>query len=489
MSSVVEESFPPSRKESPTDSNKVCGPVLIRVVSFFFLGTCAWSLVNAIFAQLPIILGWGGDWSLASSISLCIALSNVVAFFWEIQADIRNGKPILSTQNAIGILLLFGLAIGLIFSLTDIAEFTQDNGSNLLLTLSTGAGVVGVMSLVLFFPHAYASARLDNGWSITSLGTGTAVANLFLAAMAIVQGPGMEEPRFSMQAYFGICVAFFGMAFLGWYGTIVFKPKVDTPEPEQEAIDDVYPVEEAIERAEEVTNPGNKTVQEQLNHHMPDIVPNQAPGASGIPLGGLSSGGDVVLEFYGQEAVTQGRKIHLAFQNVLWPIASDPRFMEAMLVQLLLNALTFFLPGVAPFSVYHFPNPNHALQYLTISQLVAQTIGITMTGIERLRSEKLYALLVVSSLVWIPLVVLSVVNNTSNFHSLQQNAALPITLNAIFNLLYGYLSTTCFQVVGSRCKDGENGEHVTRVLGFLNQVGSMTGSIVGYLVVTKGELS
>ena len=112
-----------------------------------------------------------------------------------------------------------------------------------------------------------------------------------------------------------------------------------------------------------------------------------------------------------------------------------------------------------------------------------------MTGIERLRSEKLYELLVVSSLVWIPVVVLSIVNNTSNFHSLQQNAALPIALNAVFNLLYGYVSTTCFQVVGSRCKDEENGEHVTRVLGFLNQVGSMTGSIVGYLVVTKGGLS
>ena len=336
----------------------MCSPIPIRIVSFFFLGTCAWCLVNAIFAQLPIILGSGGDWSLASSISLCIALSNVVAFFWEIKADIRNGKPIVSTQNAIGILLLFGLAIGLIFSLTDIAEFTQDNGSNLLLILSAGSGVVGVMSLVLFFPHAYASARLDNGWSITSLGTGTAVANLFLAAMAIVQGPGMEEPRFSMQAYFGICVAFFGIAFLGWYGTIEFKPKVDTPETEQETVDDVYPVEEAIEKAEEVTNPGNQALQEQLDYHIPDVVPIQATGASGIPLGGVSPGGDAVMNAYGQELLTQGRKLHLAFQNVLWPIASDPRFMEAMLVQLSLNALTFFLPGVAPFSVYHFPDPN-----------------------------------------------------------------------------------------------------------------------------------
>merc|ERR1712072_523019 len=104
-----------------------------------------------------------------------------------------------------------------------------------------------------------------------------------------------------------------------------------------------------------------------------------------------------------------------------------------------------------------------------------------------LRSQhKLTLLLVLSVLVWIPVVVLSVANNDdddflSSFHGNQRNAIVPIAFNAVFNLLYGYVSTTCFQVVGSRCKDGENGEHVTRVLGFLNQVGSMTGSIAGYL--------
>ena len=426
----------PPTIDEPTKTCSTSSAIPIRVTSFFFLGTCAWSLVNAIFAELPLILGWNGDWSLASSISLCIALSNVLPILWSIIADARNGKPLISTSTGIGCLLVFGLAIALVFCLADIPTITQES-PKLLLTLSTCSGVVGVMSLVLFFPHAYESSRLDQGWSITSLGTGTAIANFFLAAMAMVQGPGLATPKFSMSAYFGICVAFFGTAILGWIGTILYKAE---PTKSNEAVETAIDVEEAKETVE------------------PDIDDDKT-------------------------------NFQFAFWKVLLPIATDPRFREANLVQLILNAITFFLPGVAPFSVAHFPNPQLALQYLTISQLVAQTIGIAMTGIQSLRSERLTALLIASILAWIPTVVLSVVNQTDSFHSLQEHAAVPIAFNFVFNLLYGYVSTTCFQVVGSRCKDGENGEHITRVLGFLNQVGSMTGSIVGYLSVTKGGLS
>ena len=423
-----ERASSPGQLLSSTKDRICAASIPIRIASFFCLGTCAWALVNAIFAQLPIILGWNGDWSLASSIALCVALSNVFPFFWSIAADARGGKPILPTTVAIGILLLFGLVVALVFCFADIATITQDSPV-LLLVLSTCSGVVGVMSLVLFFPHAYKSARLDNGRSICSLNTGTAIANLFLAIMAMVQGPGLDVPNFSMGAYFGICVVIFVMALMGWVGTIAFEPKLETADD----------VEEAPEEQRDTM-----------------------------------IGGEPEFQF--------------DFWKVLLPIAKDPRFREANKVQLTLNALAFFLPGVVPFSVAHFPNPELALQYLTISQLVAQTIGISITGILSLRTERLTALLIVGILIWIPVVVLSIMNPLDSFSSRQENATLPIVLNALFQFLYGYLSTTCFQVVGSRCKDGENGEHVTRVLGFLNQVGSMAGSIVGYLVVTQGGI-
>lgn len=445
--------------EGTLTSPKICGRGSIRSVSFFFLGTCAWSLVNAIFAELPLILGWNGDWSLASSISLGVALSNLFPFLWSIVADSRGGKPIVSTSTGIGALLLFGLGIGLAFCFADVAGQTA-NSPALLLALSTGAGVVGTMSLVLFFPHAYESARVDNGGSITSLGSGTAIANLFLAAMAMVQGPGLAQPRFSMSDYFGICVAFFGLALVGWIGTIVYKPE----------------------------DPSAAMAQKESSNDVEDVPAGQAVvGWIGTEMPKKETENDV--EKATTEEVNKKSEFQFAFWRVLGPIATDPRFREANIVQLCLNAMAMFLPGIAPFSVAHFPDANLALQYLTISQLVAQTVGIAATGIRSLKSEKLTLWLVGTVLIWIPIVVLSILNdNFPSFHGNQAGAAAPITFNAIFNLLYGYVSTTCFQVVGARCQDGENGEHATRVLGFLNQVGSMTGSIAGYLVVTKAGL-
>ena len=422
--------------------------------SFFALGTCAWALANAIFAELPIILGWTGDWTLASKIALCIALANLAPLLWSILADLRNGKTIVPSSVGIGFILFLGMATSICFMVLDnLDEATP------LLTLSILTGIVGSMTLVLFFPHAHPFAIRDNGVSIASLQMGTAAASLFLAIMAIIQKPASVNPRFSLEAYFGIVTAFFALALMGWAGTLMLQPAAIV-------------TENALKTEKDIT-------QENSDNKDDDIM------EAGV--GVTKPEGETETSVADEEAPTE---LRLDFWNVFLHIATDARFREANAVQFIINAMMFFLPGVVPYSVSYFPNPELALHYQTVVQLLAQTIAILLTGLPftNIRNTQVGYQLIVAIVFWIPTVVLCVHNNR-DFHTSQANSALPIALYAAFAFVYGYTSTTCFQVVSARCEeDKDNGAHVSRVLGLLNQMGAMLGSIVGYLVVQNGKI-
>jgi hypothetical protein len=418
-----------------------------RLSSFFLLGSSAWILVNGIYAEIPIIVAaLDYDYTVISTITLCITLSNIAPLLWSAIADVRG------TQVGIGIVLALGLATSFCMSLTDVALRETS-----LVAVSVCAGIVGSMSLVLFFPHA--SSSVDQ---ITSLASGTATANLFVAVLAIVQLNGNEEERFSIQVYFGVLAAIFGFSIVGFIGTLRFKKNYIMGEEDIRVAEENFDTCHAQDNQDDEEQPSHATKQrDRMQRHKERNRPKK------------------MQEKHPLLATKQGEQV----------IPLEPRFWGSFLsttvehshlnaAQLVLNALTFFLPGVVPFSVQHFPDSQSALHYLTVSQLLAQTLGILLSGKWQYSNVWIQILAVV--VVWIPTVVFSIVNDEA-FHETQVHAALPITFSAILNFLYGYSSTTFFHLVAS--KSAEKSQSAARVMGTWHQVGAMVGSLVGYFLI------
>jgi hypothetical protein len=386
---------------------------LLRLSSFFLLGTSAWILVNGIlYAEIPIIVAaLDYDYTVVSTITLCVTLSNIAPLLWSAIADVR-GKA--ETQVGIGIVLALGLATTSSLSLTDAALQKTS-----LVAVSVCVGIVGTMSPVLLFPHA--SSSIDQ---ITAMASGTAIANLFAAVLAIIQLTGNEEGRFSIQVYFGILTAVFGLAIVGFIGTLRFQKN---------------------------TLGEDKVV-------------------------GTNKLGDAFHDEDDQDGEEHQPPAKKLFWSPFFTTTMEHFHVNA--AQFVLNALTFFLvPGVVPFSIQHFPGSNSILHYLTVSQILAQTFGILLSG--KWQYSKVWIQILAVVVVWIPTVVLSILNDEV-FHETQVNAVLPITLIVILNFLYGYSTTNFFHLVTSKSADAPQS---ARVLGAWNQLGAMSGSLVGYFLV------
>jgi hypothetical protein len=162
---------------------------------------------------------------------------------------------------------------------------------------------------------------------------------------------------------------------------------------------------------------------------------------------------------------------------------------------------------------------------LTVTQLIAQTLGTVVSGWKQSRS--VWTQLIVFGILWIPTVILSFVNNTNFQHSSQLNSALPITLNALLNFGFGYSSTIFYHLVhadeeqaaataaaASQDANVSTGGVITvlrqedvdddnimdhsphhdphiasRVLGSWKQLGAMIGSLIAYFLVVNGAIS
>lgn len=94
-----------------------CSTQSVSSICLFGLGTCAWALVNAIFAELPILIpDWcDNDWSIVSSIALCISISNLAPFAWTALLSINQGEDKARTMIGIGIILFVGTTTSLLF--------------------------------------------------------------------------------------------------------------------------------------------------------------------------------------------------------------------------------------------------------------------------------------------------------------------------------------------------------------------------------------
>jgi hypothetical protein len=544
---------------------------LWNLFCFFSLGSSAWILVNAIYAEIPLIVAsLDNDYSVISKLTLCVTLTSIAPILWSLLVDVITGidaKHI--TQIGIAGILLIGTATSLVLSLTD-ATLPQTT----LLVVSTASGLVGSMSRVLYFPHAATTiptatvettARLNDEeveatphddapqqrqeiqeknaaiQQTTAMASGMAVASLFVAILAILQQMQSDSVaehdtttttskryQFSIQAYFGVVTGIFGLAIAGFLGTLVsdntatktHQTVAESQDSEQDDDDRVHNENSnhygSIETSHNLFRKQSTGVSPK-SHMEPNAAllkvsaDNQQSSSMTNPT--FASSLEIQDELEPHDDVdSDGHHYHpitetdlFAFWNSFMIVSRQHTAINAG--QFLLNAMTFFLPGIVPYSVQHFDDSQRALHYLTVTQLIAQTLGTMLSGWKQFRS--VWIQLMVFATLWIPMVIFSFLNNTDFQHSNQMHSAVPITLNASLNLAYGYSSTTFYHLVHTSAasaaagEDGdddidENQSHTSnkdeahiasRVLGSWNQLGAMTGSLVAYFLVQHGAVS
>jgi hypothetical protein len=505
------------------------------IVCFFFLGSSAWVLVNGIYAQIPIITSaFDNDYSIISKITLCVTLTSIAPIMWSIllssttKTEKEEERPSNNTNNritniGITLILILGTATSFSLSISDAALHQTS-----LLVVSVCSGIIGTMSRVLYFPHAATTTMIDvddntnsppptNSTTpqalsaavrqTTSMASGMAAASLFVAVLAIVQqmnynddGDDDHNPsseRFSMQAYFGILSAIFGLAIIGFIGTVILS---SSPSCHPSKRSSSSRNERHVHDNEDEDDPANEAVYGSIEipSHLLSLTKaapttsekeqNGRRSAMATPTSHISS----ALDIHGDDGPphdedeehqhTRQSTLSLSFWHTFWDVSRRHSAVNGG--QFVLNALTFFLPGTVPYSVQHFDNSQRALHFLTVTQLIAQTCGTITSGWRQWRSVSLQ--LTIFVLLWIPTVTLSFVNDTDFQHANQTHSAVPITLNALLNFLYGYSSTTFYHLVHAR--DNDDPHVASRVLGSWNQLGAMLGSLIAYFLVTNGAI-
>mmetsp|Transcript_5105 Transcript_5105/g.14827 ORF Transcript_5105/g.14827 Transcript_5105/m.14827 type:complete len:511 (+) Transcript_5105:313-1845(+) len=501
---------------SPNSGEQIL--LAVNDVCFFLLGGSAWIMVNGIYAQIPsIILFFDGDYGVVSKITLCVTLSALLPIIGSVSCfatstltklcfkgsncdssgnngygsgNLLDNNNQCSIHTGIALLLWLGFVVGLVLTV-----WTEQVLSRLvpLLVATIAGGIVGTTSSILYYSHAAITPNgAHNNGSLeaniakrqtTAMLFGTAASNLFVAILAISEQEKQqqqEQPVDSsaattnaMRTYFGTIAILMGLAVLGFVGTIVIRRIAYTaPCSENSDKDDGISLPESSSLIKETFSQQDSSC----------IAPSQSQSFHGPSSDQLS----------------------------FWETSSLNSVLNT--AQCILNILTFFLPGIVPYSVRDTSKDEsynaEALRYLVVSQLVAQTLGVLASSIgcssdgvphflnchKRSGSDidnttVKYQLGCLFFLLWIPLVVLSFQPE------MQLGIGLPIFLNAALNFAYGYFNTKWFHLLAERNCDRQDNEDrdaptslAVRVMGTWHQIGATIGSAIAFELVQNGVL-
>jgi len=529
-------------------SSPMSGRIILMAfndVSFFLLGGSAWILINGIYAQIPFIIPFfDGDYSVVSKITLCVTLSSLLPILLSIsfigsllrapavasskaRADTtiksskrtRNSSTSLITSDnqnwhidiGIALVLLIGFVTSVV--LTIWTELVTSQLVPLMATVVAG-GIVGTTSSILYYPHAANvttttdAQESKSGATATSIAKrqttamlfGTATSNLFVAILAILQQekikqqPELRQETNLVRIYFGLILILMGLGVIGFVGTLVIR---------------------RIDRTASDFNKSN-TDGRHFSSEQSSLIKTNA-------LKGDSS------SFSIQHSPQSYSPQKMTYKSLsFWEITSLNSTLNA--AQFTLNALTFFLPGVVPYSVLNEDDEENSntdsLRYLIVFQLVAQTLGVLVSssgssssGQNWLYKDKNVAvqrqLGCFFIFLWIPMVFLSL-NNEIKF-----GIGLPISLNTLLNFSYGYCNTSWFHLLVNHQHQEHHQHHhhwnegegdavdsitmtnemkylkniggvsttsAVRIMGTWHQIGATIGSAIAFGLVQSGAI-
>ena len=503
-------------------------------IFFFLLGGSAWILINGIYAQIPfIILMSDGNYGVVSKITLCVTLSSLLPILLSISffesfprsplvpsSKIKSVTNINSSKRTtrgptsihtfdnqnwyINIGIAFVLSIGLVtsFVLTIWTEGVISQLGSLMATVTAG-GIVGTTSSVLYYPHAATTAKTTplefessgNASNValnvakrqtTAMMFGTATSNLFVAILAIFQQQKLEQQpedrleSITVRNYFAILMIVMGLSATGFVGTLLIRRTMEdnaaSDSRKYNAYDHTsFSEQSSLMEAQSIKGRSTKLLDQ--NHRQ---------------------------SYPARESFNES----LSF----WEMTYLNSTLNAS--QFILNAMTFFLPGIVPYSVrneYDEKNKSSdALQYLIVFQLVAQTLGVLASSCggssgsscETTKSNVKRQVGSFFLFLWIPMVFLSF-NNRKKF-----GVVIPIFFNTTLNFASAYCNTSWFHFsvhhhhpIGRTKEDTkaneaiylENGKYVsttsvTRIMATWHQIGATVGSAIAFAIIQSAAI-
>lgn len=393
-----------------------------------------------------------GDYGVASKITLCVTISSLIPIIFSVsffeslpRSDDTNSKRTFGgttgspdttkTQNwyiDTGIALILSIALLASLASTIRTEWITSQLVPLMVTVTAG-GIVGTTSSILYYPHAATATIVDvmdaessttssniAKRQTTAMLFGTASSNLLVAILAMLQQEKLER-QFSdhlgtstVRNYFAVLMFLIALSVIGFVGTLLIRRVLNH-------------------------NAASKISKLDADDHT--MTNEQSSLLESQPMEDVT---EEVIVVDPQKS----KKMKHTFSS-FWRMTYLNSTLNA--AQFILNALTFFLPGIVPYSVRneHDDEDNqssNALQYLIVFQLVAHTLGVLASSRGGITSGETTTKIIQCQLgsfflfLWIPMVFFSL-SKEKRF-----GVTIPIVWNTLLNFTYAYCNTSWFHV-------------------------------------------
>jgi len=397
---------------------------------FCGVGLSSWLLVNAIFIEVPYFIDTlpEGE-AIASILSLLIQLCNIFPVIYVVLYSYCH------IPHRVSIFALSACAIATSIFLATTWDIIIVDHSLCLFLFTYVSGVIGCMSVVIYYP--FASRFSPFLTSAVSLGMG------FTGLIASLLGILQQQFDISVSGYFGLntlilvcsCACFIGTL---WKG---FKPLSTDP------IINVDPEDVVVTLSQKTlsqTLPSGETQQTQPE---PPRVSNS----------------------YGH---------CLTVNYTSWIL---------ILNQFSICFMYYFLLGLIPYSVAYLSDGGSVLSRMYIGGMILGSVGRFLCTWKIFRFKSLLLLLGFS----VAQFILSLVVGFQCFSASKQWIPeewiwVIVFCYVIFSALNGYEDTLIYQIAAVSQQLPSDIERITRFIGLSNQAGSFTGSILTFILVIIG---
>lgn len=393
---------------------------------WFFLylgiGLTSWLLTNSLFIEVPSFAQTLPEgYAIASQMSLVIQFTNFFALIYVFFYDyIKISQKIL-------ILALQICSIGTALAIAFCWDIIWSNHSILLLIFSGLSGLVGCMSVVIFYPFASKSSPFLT--SAISLGMG--LTGLISSLLGIIQ----TIYSISVQNYFIFNALILVYSLLSFLVVIYLSKRRDNSTPtELSKIDDCL-INSNIQDKEFIDDEDNKSENFEITE--------------------------------------------------IQKLSKSSHFLIAS--QLINCFIYYLLLGVVPYAVDEFENSSNLLSVMYIWGMTFGSIGRFLCTFAFFRSKS--QILVISCLL-IQYILGIFILIQCFFHVIDSYWIWSVIISyIIFSGINGYEDTLLYQIAAIIQSDVRNIEKITRYIGLSNQAGAFCGSILSFMLIEFGWIN
>jgi len=470
------------------------------IVLFLFLGLGSWILIATVYAEAPLFVprqctneslsegcqpfdGVPEKYEIYAVLDVVVQAANIVPLIYvALHAKVGNNNRPPVIEIGVFFLLGVGAAIALAFNWEVTATIFGEEHSVVIILATFVGGAVGSMSMVTiwpfmsFFGQEYTSA----------MSAGIGLCGLVASGLALSQGVGQcikfqaFAPYYPVADYFIAVGCIVLLAFASLVGIVLMRRRMG--------------LRAALLGASSAGGEGEEDQSKQLVRHEGGGQEEGEEEESGEPhtsrMRSLSAGeGGIIppitVPFADEEENKRFSSIVADENYVAMPNTPAkhtlPPFRRALGYAAAIIFTTCFLQyGSLGLTSYLFDATEEQYQCNLFLQTLTFNLGSILGRVvtAKLKTFKLHFVLLVQFAIFVYLYVFALLHQNGVFAP----AALTIVLNCIFSIAHGYLFTMVFLRMRRDVEDDKVAK-ASRYCGLINQMGSLVGSVVTFLLI------